>query len=238
MAAFRADVTKDYSPGSQDGIPEAAVRPWRTLHLTVGVMSLLTQERVDSALKLLRSLDLRDLLSVQNPASPSREMDVGISAQGNASQDASKDKARERDDIKPAPLKATLRGLTSMHAASKTSILYSAPVDNDRRLYAFCLKLKESFTAADLLVPDTRPLLLHATIVNTIYVPGIRGKGSRYRKERAKLTIDARDILEKYQDFEWMTDVRMEKVAICRMGAQKMEDGNEEYIVEAEVEIP
>jgi len=167
-------------------------------------MSLLTQEEIESALRLLGSLKLKEMLS-------------------------------ERSE----QLRVTLRGLSSMHTPSKTSILYAAPADNEKRLQSFCEKLKEAFVASDLLVPDTRPLLLHATIVNTIYVPGIRrGNGSGHGKNRAKMTVDAREILERYEGFEWMSDVTVEKVAICRMGAQKMEDGNEEYVVEGDVNIP
>jgi len=59
---------------------------------------------------------------------------------------------------------------------------------------------------------------------------------------KAKLVFDARGVLEKYSDFEWVKDARIEKVAICRMGAKKFikENGEEEeeYEVEAEVDIP
>jgi len=114
--------------------------------------------------------------------------------------------------------------------------LYVAPVDEDRTLSEFCLKLREAFEAADLLVPDTRALLLHATIINTIYLVGRRsGNG---RKRAPKLTIDAREMLQKYEAFEWMRDVRVERVSICRMGARAVEGGDEEYVVEGEVAIP
>lgn len=135
-------------------------------------------------------------------------------------------------------LKITLRGLTSMHDPSKTSVLYTSPVDSDNTLLNFCEKLKDAFADADLLVKDSRPLLLHATIVNTVYVPGVRGKGSGHGKSRSKLTIDAREVLERYKEIEWMKDVRVEKVAICKMGAKANEKGEEEYIVEAEVDLP
>lgn len=134
-----------------------------------------------------------------------------------------------------------------------------------------------------------RGLLLHATIVNTIYVPGVRqdvrgggnkaqaseqptgeqrtgdqiknarvgsslpneaqtrkgggnsrgGRDEGHGRHRARLTFDARDIISKYKDYEWMRHVRIEKVAICRMGAKKRGgNGEEEYEIEAEVEVP
>jgi len=223
LSTFREDVTENRTPENLDGIPKKAVRPLGTLHLTLGVMSLLTQERVDSALTLLRSLNLKDMLFNSKPVPAEGSKDVG--------------KAKGRGPSESEPLKITLRGLVSMHTPSQTSILYAKPVDNDH-LQLFCLKLREAFAAVDLLVPDTRPLLLHATIVNTIYIPGIRGKGSGHGKSTAKLTVDAREILERYEDFEWMSDVRVEKVAICRMGAKKLEDGCEEYVVEGAVQMP
>jgi hypothetical protein len=134
------------------------------------------------------------------------------------------------------PLKVTLRGLESMHTPSKTSILYSSPTGDDR-LYPFCQKLKDLFTEAGFILEENRPLKLHATIVNTVYVPGARGKGG-HRKSKAKLTLDAREILEDYEDFEWMSNVELTKLAICKMGAQKNGAGEEEYVVEGEVEMP
>jgi activating signal cointegrator complex subunit 1 len=229
---FRADVTNDRTPENPDGIPEGAIRPTGTLHLTLGVMSLLSQERVDSALKLLAGLNLMELLSDR------KSIPVEGGTDTRDSGDGAETKGKIQEESKPKELKVTLRGLTSMHTPSKTSILYSAPVDENHSLQSFCQKLRDAFAEADLLVPDTRPLLLHATIVNTIYVPGIKGKGTGHGKNRAKLTIDARDILEKYEDFEWVSDVKLNKVAICKMGAKKLEDGNEEYEVEGEVNMP
>jgi activating signal cointegrator complex subunit 1 len=235
ISSFRDKVTKTSTPELPDGIPEKAIRPLGTLHLTLGVMSLLSQERIDSALRLLRDLDLRELLSSSTPA-----LKDATGPSNSATQNESKNKAGPGESGEAAqamPLHVTLRGLASMHTPSKTSILYSSPVGEDLRLYKFCQKLRDIFTEVELMVEENRPLLLHATIVNTVYVPGGRGKGG-HGKNRAKLTIDAREILEDYEDFEWMSNVRIEKVAICMMGAQKKEDGEEEYIVEGEVEMP
>ena len=210
LTTFRAEVAQATAQ-NPDGIPERAVRPVGTLHLTLGVMSLLTPARVEAALTLLRSLDLRGQI-------PSRET-----------------RAAKGPSSRPPPLRVTLRSLESMHNPAKTSVLYAAPVDEDRMLYEFCFKIKEAFEAAGLLVPDTRPLLLHATIINTIYVGG-RGSGNR-RGRTPKLTIDAQEILKKYENFEWVRDVRMERVSVCRMGAREIEGGDEEYVVEGEVGI-
>ena len=225
LTNFRDKCSRVRTSDLPDGIPDQAIRPLGTLHLTLGVMSLLTEERVQSALKVLNELNLRDLLSTTASASENLE---------------------KKDVLEPPQLDITLRGLISMHSKVKTSCLYTAPFDPTGQLYSFCLKLRDIFTAANILVPENtgRPLLLHATILNTVYVPGVRGRGSGqghgHGKNRAKLTIDATELLEEYEDFEWMKDVRVDTVAICRMGAKKGEgrSGEESYVVEGEVSMP
>lgn len=211
LKSFRAEVTQA-TARNPDGIPDRAVRPVGTLHLTLGVMSLGTPARVEAALTLLRSLDLRGQM-------PARETQAAAGA-----------------SARPAPVSVTLRGLETMHDPASTSVLYAAPASEDGALYDFCRGLREAFEAAGLLVADTRPLLLHATLVNTVYVEG-RGSGNR-RRRAPKLTFDAREMLQKYEAVEWMRDVRVETVAICRMGAKGVEGGDEQYVVEGEVAVP
>ncbi|EDN94519.1 predicted protein [Sclerotinia sclerotiorum 1980 UF-70] len=183
-----------------------------------------------------------------------------------------------------------------MHTPSSTCILYTSPLDPEKHLQIFCEAVRERFVDAGFVVAEKkreRDLLLHATIMNTIYVP--RGYGKRERDsfgsrtgnatktgtgdekdikklseqnqkspklpnplntnpknqkqtqkphQHQRLKFDAREILSRYADFTWMSDVQIEKVALCKMGAKKKkkgdgdEDGDEEYEVEAEVEIP
>jgi len=85
--------------------------------------------------------------------------------------------------------------------------------------------------------------------VNTVYVPGVRERsggqaGAGHGKQKAKMTIDAREVLERYEETVWMEECKVEKVAIFRMGARKVRDkegretGEEVYVVEGEVEFP
>ncbi|RFU31986.1 hypothetical protein B7463_g4392, partial [Scytalidium lignicola] len=231
-------------------IPPKAIRPVGTIHLTLGVMSLVTPEKVQRAVDVLRGLDLKGLLLRSSSSGSSSS--TGSNNRRNGEKEESRAGARselESDAAVVDELKVTLKGVSSMNDPTKTSVLYTAPVDHDGRLRRFCLGIRDIFMAADLMVADTRPLLLHATVLNTVYVPGVKRKGGPSarngrgggggRKER--LTLDARDILERYRDMEWMSGVRVEKVAICRMGARKVEggeEGDEEYFVESEIEIP
>jgi activating signal cointegrator complex subunit 1 len=230
LSTFREDVTTSKTPELANGIPEKAIRPLGTLHLTLGVMSLTTPERVESALQCLQDLKLSEILKDLKPV--------------RATDQVQKKPDKEKD-LKTPELSITLRGLQSMHPPATTSILYTSPADPDLSLYRFCNHLRDHFTTADLLVEESRPLLLHATIVNTIYVPGIREKGGtghgkgKGGKSKSKMVLNATGILEEYEDFIWCEGVRVTSVDICRMGAKVGEtSGEEEYFVEGSVEMP
>ncbi|KAK8006397.1 hypothetical protein PG991_012694 [Apiospora marii] len=222
LASFGSDVT---SPQSF-GLPAEAIRPVGTLHLTLGVMSFPRNEGLDKATELLKTLAPRQILGSI----------MGAQVQG-------KDKDKDVVDphqqpLQPPPLSVTLRGLHSMQPTlSKAAVLYSPPVDPDGVLHKFCASLKQTFQEAGVMAEEDRPLLLHATILNTIYVKGEKGAGGRHGKRRERFTFDARDILDRYDDFVWMKDVPVEKIAICRMGAKKQDDGDEAYEVEAEIDM-
>jgi activating signal cointegrator complex subunit 1 len=83
---------------------------------------------------------------------------------------------------------------------------------------------------------------LHATIVNMVYARGghDRRNGAKGKKG-GRATLDAQGILDRYEDWVWMDNVKVEKIAICKMGAQKTEvDGvvvDAAYEVEAEIDV-
>ncbi|KAK6430160.1 hypothetical protein LTR95_013689 [Oleoguttula sp. CCFEE 5521] len=254
---FRRDVCYEH-----DGVPgnvhPKAVRPFRTLHLTLGVMSLKSAD-LDGATALLQSLDLEQLLWGQAVTSrPSF---------GNVSTGSS---AKQAD--KSSPLTVTLKGLESMHDPNNTSILFVAPHDSSDRLMDFCLTVQKIFREAGFLLPDDRPLKLHATIVNTIYakraatqgqapsepktqvdssgiVRPIRpvansGEGSGHGPNaNAPLKINAVEILDRFKHFVWASDIVIEKMAICEMGAKpvRVDSGtviDEQYTIAASAPLP
>ncbi|KAI4161758.1 MAG: hypothetical protein LQ342_004590 [Letrouitia transgressa] len=241
-----------------------AIRPLGTIHLTLGVMSLASDDRIKAAIDLLNSL---------SPPPP------------------------------PA-FTISLRGLHAMRQAKWTSSLYAVPKDDEEgTLYSFCEKLRERFAEEGFVVPETRPLRLHATVLNTLYAPKVdvklraRGNGSgsdvedekvereevvgegrlegeqskledgkalvdagevgqegetkpeaRKRRRKWPLKFDARELVKKYENFEWVKESRIEKVAICEMGAMRVEDEGrdgverlglgEEYKETASVPLP
>lgn len=164
---------------------------------------------------LLKALKLQEIL-----ASARRD----VAARRLPSPGENVDKSLEGQET--GPLKITLRGLASMQKASETSVLYAPPVDGEGSLQGFCERLKGEFLEAGLMLPEKRPLLLHATVLNTVYVKPPKpapGEGKPQKKRwRQKLDFDARGILDRYEDEVWMEGFEVDRVAICRMGAKKI----------------
>lgn len=194
LAAFQDDVTRPKSLGGFQ-LPADVVRPLGTLHLTLGMMSFPKDEGLDKAVGVLHSLDLRGILA-------------GL-------------KEGEQEAVAGAesPLCLTLKGLHSMQKPDKATILYAQPLDPLGTLQEFSERVRAPFKEQGLLVADHRPLLLHATIVNTIYVKTKR-EARRGKKRDRNVIDDAQAILDRYEDHAWMQDVPLEKVVICRMGAK------------------
>lgn len=163
LRAFKEAVTspdqETHAQPMRPVIHAKAVRPVGTLHCTLGVMSL-KQDQISEATELLESIDMASLM---------REASTEVlSAQS-----------------KPSPLTVDLKGVESMHAAHKTSILYIAPADETERLYSVCLAIQKIFQDKGLLVPDDRKLKLHATVVNTIYAKGRKHPPKKAAKAEA-----------------------------------------------------
>ncbi|KAK3293455.1 AKAP7 2'5' RNA ligase-like domain-containing protein [Chaetomium fimeti] len=201
LSAFRADVCAPPlgfgaagAAGGAVDIPPDAVRPVGTLHLTLGVMSF-PERGVLRRVKKEKGLDrAREVLAGVGLAGVWRavvaEWRARMAIQGRA---------------------ITLRGLASMQPADRAAVLYAPPVDQFGLLQAFCERVRDVFRDAELMVDEGRPLLLHATVVNTVYVKGRGGKGGR---KRERLVFDATDIIERYEDQVWIKDIPVEKVAI------------------------
>jgi activating signal cointegrator complex subunit 1 len=169
--------------------PEA-VRPLGSLHLTLGVMSL-DEDRLAQATTLLQSLDLENMLqeATSHQASQLNTMDASTTTPDLAlSTPLATDQAAATaivPSLESSPLTLSLESLEAMQSPTKTSILYIRPHDPTNRLQPLCQALRKTFMDAGLLVPDTRPLKLHATIVNTIYIKG-RKKNRKPKSEATK----------------------------------------------------
>ncbi len=118
-------------------------------------MSFPKNEGLEKAIALLKTIIPRQILA--DIAAPPQNQQAA--------------KGGELSDPPPSPLLVTLIGLHTMQSAAKASVLYAPPVDNGV-LTKFCERLRLTFQEAGLMLEESRPLLLHATILNTIYVKG------------------------------------------------------------------
>lgn len=227
LASFRADVTGAMS----FGLPKDAVRPLGTLHLTLGVMSL-NKDGVEKAVNILGGLKLREVLAESRLAKFDKMSAAAALALSGGSIDDSQLSQPN------SSLSLTIQGLHSMQPAAKATVLYAPPSDPAGVLYDFCKLLQKPFQDSGLMIDENRPLLLHATIINTIYVKNTGGSSGARGKRREKLTIDARELLSQYDDYVWAEDMPVTRVALCRMGAKAIEGTDDAaYEVEADVEF-
>jgi activating signal cointegrator complex subunit 1 len=240
---------------TQDLVPIKAVRPVGTLHLTLGVMSL-DSSTLEAAKLLLQNLNLHNLL---------RDITIQAVAQQAAEDGIISENMASLPDTEA--IKIYIEGLVPMQTPQKTSILYAAPKDKTERLMLFASALRERFIEKGLLIEDTRPLKLHATIINTVYAkPGGRrgtnakpkgtpetvshqdgkkgdehndnastanstedGHSNEVKKNEGHgpeaqgwMRFDARSLIDEYKDFSWARDVKIDRVQICKMGAEKI----------------
>jgi len=249
---FATTVANEYD------VPAKAIRPMGTIHLTLGVMNLPTEEQIKAASAFLGSLDMVQMLGAATPQTvpPTLQGDIlpidqtaqpmtpVLPTSNGAIQSASLTKVAG-PDAPAKPLMVSLTGLQSMHNPARTSILYTLPEDHTFRLRSVCEALCHQFTSKGFLVLDKRPLLLHATIVNTLYAKGgrNRSKDSGHGKDtRGVGKLDATALLEEFGAYEWARDIHIEKVCICQMGAKKVVVDevavDEEYLEVASAELP
>ncbi|KAL8981434.1 MAG: hypothetical protein Q9205_003776 [Flavoplaca limonia] len=272
-------------------IPVKAIRPLGTLHLTIGVMSLKEEGRLEGAVELLKGIDLGALLRDAGKKEDGEGVDT--TSTSTTLPISPLPPSQPNKNASPPPLTLSFTGLHSMHSPKSTSFLYTPPTDSNDRLYPFCQALRDRFATEGFMVDKERALKLHATVLNTIYADKVspskklmqgadgrfglvkmdvgaveekleeeyqehdqeageeelesrpskpRGKGRSKGKKRI-VKFDARGLLERYKEFEWVKDVKIEKVAICEMGAKKVIDGKgvvvgEEYTEVASVSLP
>jgi activating signal cointegrator complex subunit 1 len=169
-----------------------AIRPVGSLHLTLGVMSL-DEEKLAQATTLLQSLDVGNLL---REAKLPRASQFDIPDISKTTPDPARSTLLATDQsvnavptLESLPLKLSLHGLEPMQSPTKTSILYIRPYDPTNRLEFLCQALRKTFTEAGFLISDTRPLRLHATIINTIYIKGRK----KNKKPKAAATKGKQD---------------------------------------------
>ncbi|KAJ5856057.1 uncharacterized protein N7529_010001 [Penicillium soppii] len=284
--------TCDQTKPSGLGIPGKAFRPLGTLHLTIGVMSLHTEDRLQQASSLLQSLDLAGLMAEAERVATNSRPNGGQSRPSSISQHSQTNMA----STSQPPFTISLESLHALPREKSATVLHASPVDPTGRLYPFCVMLRDKFIEAGLIQidgdkkpkerdfskestqgtppnpqsipllhdapphqqslkkldpytvamtrnPKTRPLLLHATLVNTIYVRGRqsnRNKNSTHKNSSKRITFDARNLVAQSTDnsslatsvpqasrhsYIWARDIPLDTICICEMGAKKLHPG-------------
>lgn len=98
-------------------------------------------------------------------------------------------------------------------------MLYAVPCDSSGRLKRFAEAVRAAFEAEGLVQRDEREMKLHATVVNTVYSNRRRGGGAQ------REMFNAEDVVDRYSGVVFAEGVRLDRVAICRMGEVRRLDG-------------
>lgn len=196
-------------------IPEKAFRPFQVSDcLLLGRLKLESPQRREQFTKVLHSLDWSKLIG---PAPASAQL--SSVARDNI------DAACSSSHV--APLRINLSGLiTNSSDLSHTTRLYLRSVDPTGRLHPFWRSLIDVFAMAGFPIirptPEPRMMIVNMYQLNWhISTPRIvLPNGSRrYRKKRPILTFDATELLKKYANETWATDVRLERLSLRAVGA-------------------
>ena len=144
------------------------------------------------------------------------------------------------DTSKPEPFLVTLKGLGAFQSAKKARVFYAPPVDPEGTLLAFGNAIRQVFKVEGLVTED-RALMLHATVANMTYAQksnhhhGRGGKGGKAgkggRRGCAPRTIDGMEVIDHFNTdnreaggYVWAENVVVDRVRICKMGAEKSDD--------------
>ncbi|BGP35908.1 hypothetical protein JCM10296v2_007760 [Rhodotorula toruloides] len=197
------------------------MRPIGTLHLTIGVLHPQNDEHLERAKRWLEEeVDIEELLR-----------QAGEAGRAHRAEEQVDNDAPDIDSLEP--LVVDLCSLKPMkhQPAHSAAILYLPPHDSTNRLQVFAQALHDAAVDAGLMrqpEPNRREVLLHATVVNTRY----SSSGSRARR------YNFSSVISRFEDTVWATDVPINGVALCKMGAKPTEDGDAEYEVVAWRALP
>lgn len=242
------------------------------LHLTLGVMSLTTEDKKTAACELLKGEEVRRLVwksagfsyeGEEGEGSSTHQERLGLDKSEGPNLKAVLSTPQQHLDAEkssgtapsshqqllqhidhvhgnqsstslpassPSPYITSLTGLHTTRIHTSTSTLYASPSPPVSPLHTLCQSLRELFLHANLLVPESRPLLLHATVFNTLYCAKKPEKGKK---------INAKALMEKWEQEKWVGDMKVGRVAIWEMGAKvDVEGGCRRYRELEGVDLP
>ncbi|KAJ5833050.1 hypothetical protein N7474_001361 [Penicillium riverlandense] len=143
--------------GSASSIPDGALRPVGTLHLTLGVMSLPSKEQFDEAVAFFQGLDLASLMReaervARGQKQKSHEEQLLAATTTDTENDSPNSEPETSSPL--SPLNVSLESLHALPRAKAATVLHASPVDPTRRLYPFCVMLRDKFIEAGFLVAE------------------------------------------------------------------------------------
>ncbi|KAB8273660.1 AKAP7 2'5' RNA ligase-like domain-containing protein [Aspergillus minisclerotigenes] len=164
LAVFKASIprrTLRYGAPEQPLIPDGALRPVGTLHLTLGVMSLPTKERLNEAIEFFQSLDLVTMVREAEKIASARAQGkkrnaASASATEQSSSSSAGEVAKSHDESRPSPFTVSLESLHALPRARTATVLHATPVDPTARLYPFCELLRDKFLEAGFLLGEQK----------------------------------------------------------------------------------
>jgi activating signal cointegrator complex subunit 1 len=180
-------------------IPEGAVRPAAAAHITLGVMSLDSEEKILRAVELLKNMDMRAIW----------EKTVDFVDNGDSQSSG------------PIKFKLSLQGLATMASASKATVLFTMPNDPSNRLRRFAIEIRTKFIEEGLLFDEKRTLKLHLTLINTLYCVK---ESIRRNPTTCLVKLNCQDLIKEMGQRVLLEEVEIGQIAICMMGA-KDKDG-------------
>ncbi|KAE8310396.1 AKAP7 2'5' RNA ligase-like domain-containing protein [Aspergillus transmontanensis] len=164
LAVFKASIprrTLRYGAPEQPLIPDGALRPVGTLHLTLGVMSLPTKERLNEAIEFFQSLDLVTMVREAEKIASARAQRKNrnapsVSATEQSFRLSAGEVAKSHDESRPSPFTLSLESLHALPRARTATVLHATPVDPTARLYPFCELLRDKFLEAGFLLGEQK----------------------------------------------------------------------------------
>ncbi|KAK4555671.1 hypothetical protein LTR86_007424 [Recurvomyces mirabilis] len=254
MKKFRDAVTSTSYCAAEDDmmkIHPKAIRPVGALHCTLGVMSLNKQE-LDQAMKLLEELDVNELLrgtvgGATPSASESPVTPLTIDLHGLVSMHD----PQKTSILYSAPQDPTERLYPFCLAVQKLFKDASFLIDENRELKLHATIVNTIYAKGRTKRPPKNaqrqqtpePDQSVRASVEAPEGPAISDSAAGHGPEAdAPLKINATHLLEQYEDFVWANDVKLDRIAICEMGAKKITDAefrvvDEEYKEVARVAI-
>lgn len=202
--------------------PAAVINP-KFYNLSIARLNLPTPRHVDVFSTILRKYDMREGLkaglTVLRPSS-----DLGAQRSWKA---PVAEKGSHNNGV--SPIKIKLIGLTAWDPAS-TPILRANPIDPTNRLPRSLLSLREFLaTTGSMVDPGNEGKIReylgdYVIVLNKLHLQwGPRGN----QKSRKPLKIDARELINKYQAYEWGTNIPLEEIHLERLGSMaKCSDGS------------